>query len=893
MKAALKILAIALAGLVVLATLAVVAITTFINPNDYKPQIESLAVKQGYPIAIQGELGWQFFPKLGITIGHSKLLGNQPEATEVISVDEIRASVMVMPLLSKQVVIDQVLLDGIKANLAIDTDGNPNWAHLIPEDDTSQANAPQAPDAEENTAADTFALAANSIHLKNADIHYRDEQSDTDLRLQPLNVEIDRFNLDGLEFPVRIEWATEFNLGTLPQTLINTGAIEAAVTLAKDFSSAQIDKGALNMEIGNSDTKQHTLVQAAFTAQATDLQKTPLFKLDFELTPTDVKAIANNFTVQPLETQAPQAMTKIGLGFTAQGSADDIQIEPLAIQLDDTDIKGSMALRDQNQFKLLLTGGAINVDDYLPPADHAATSEQPAAPPTEASTTETNPADALAVLNDYQGTIDVNFERITASGIELYQPTVKANLAEGVFTIDPISAEIQGKTAKLTGFVNAQSQVAAKLRVPSINLRQLMTNLNLELPETADTSTLQALDLSLDVSGSVNDIAVKNINLGLDQTRITGSAQIKNSNTITINLAGTELDVDRYLPPVTDQETIASAEQQPETADEPIDLSALKTYHADASLTFDKLKANNLELANLNLNAKSQNGLAQLKTMSADFYQGKLNAQGQLDARNTTPTLRFTGAVSDVAIKPLMTALATSDTQQKFALAGLANGKVEFKSQGQSVANWVANAQADINATTQSLQLAPINVQKMVCQAMALVQGETIGTIDWPEVTQMQDLNAQITYANQVATINSLSAGVEQFKLLAEGKVDIGNESLDVSLPVSFSEPITQQEGCPETSAWIVGKALSFVRCKGSLLEPTKACGLDDRAIRTAVKDYAKAQLQEKLDAKTERAQQQLNEKKDQLKDKINEELGEGTTDLLNSIFNRKKSNDD
>jgi AsmA protein len=151
----------------------------------------------------------------------------------------------------------------------------------------------------------------------------------------------------------------------------------------------------------------------------------------------------------------------------------------------------------------------------------------------------------------------------------------------------------------------------------------------------------------------------------------------------------------------------------------------------------------------------------------------------------------------------------------------------------------------------------------------------------------MQDLNAKIRYANQTATIEQLSAGVEQFNLGALGKVDLGKQSLDVQLPVQFSQPLTQRQGCPATSSWLVGKALSLVRCKGSLLEPTQACGLDDRAIREAVKDYAEAKAKAKVDAKKDEAKQRLDEKKDRLKDKIDEELGEGASDLLKDLFKR------
>lgn len=886
MKSALKTLAIAGAALVGFTGAAMVAITTFIDPNDYKPQIEELAQQQGYPIALNGELSWQFFPRLGIAVNDAQLLGADAGQPALASVKEVRASVMVLPLLRKQVAVDHVLLDGLSANLSIDKNGNTSWQHLLKEDDQSPtASEPPSEPTVTDNKGHSLSLAANSIQLKNAEIRYIDQRSDTDIRLRPLGAEINRLNLDGIEFPVRVEWAAEINHGALKQTLMNSGSLETAVTLTQDFKHLKLKQGHLNSEMGNSDVKEKSFITLEFGADITNLLTNPTIKAHAELTPTDVKAIANNFTAQPLQTHNPKSLTRVGFNLSVAGTPDNLSINPIAITLDDTSINGKAELANQNQLQLQLTGSTINVDDYLPDAN-----APPAEIPEEALPEPTTDGEApLAVLNQYSADINIGFEQISAMGIAQNTPQLTAKLADGVLKVQPLAAKINGKTTQLSGQLDAQGKLQAKLNVPTINARQLLTDLNIELPVTADNSTLQAVDLSLDASGNLDDIAINNLNFGLDQTRITGSARIRNGSDIDIKLAGTELNADRYLPPpaeATPAETEAGA-TQPTTPETPLDFSALQTLNAKASVTFSKLKAHNLELANLKLAANSSQGLAKLDNLSADFYQGQLKAKGQLDARSKTPSVSFTGDGQGVAIKPLLAALATGDTPQKFVLAGLANGKVTLNTQGNTVSHWMENAKANINANTQSLQLVPINIEKMVCQAVALVQGESLANIDWPALTQMQDLNVKISYANQTATIEELSAGVEQFNLGALGKVDLGKQSLDVQLPVQFSQPLTQREGCPATSSWLVGKALSLVRCKGSLLEPTQACGLDNRAIREAVKDYAEAKAKAKVEAKKDEAEQRLDEKKDRLKDKIDDELGEGTSELLKDLFKR------
>ena len=56
------------ASLLVFASIAVIVITSFIDPNDYKKDIEAVANKNSIRLSIEGDITWQFFPRLGIAI---------------------------------------------------------------------------------------------------------------------------------------------------------------------------------------------------------------------------------------------------------------------------------------------------------------------------------------------------------------------------------------------------------------------------------------------------------------------------------------------------------------------------------------------------------------------------------------------------------------------------------------------------------------------------------------------------------------------------------------------------------------------------------------------------------------------------------------------------------
>ena len=59
----------AVAGLVaVLIAVGIVFLITVVDPNDYKAQVEDAAKQGQIELKIQGDLAWQFFPRLGVSI---------------------------------------------------------------------------------------------------------------------------------------------------------------------------------------------------------------------------------------------------------------------------------------------------------------------------------------------------------------------------------------------------------------------------------------------------------------------------------------------------------------------------------------------------------------------------------------------------------------------------------------------------------------------------------------------------------------------------------------------------------------------------------------------------------------------------------------------------------
>jgi AsmA protein len=128
---ALKIAAIAIAALLAIIVAGVAVIIASFDANQIKSELaKAVQEKKQRSLKIDGELELAFWPKLGVRVGKLTLSEHKSDK-EFLALESARVSVAVMPLLSKQVVIDTIELGGAKATLVRHKDGTLNIADLL------------------------------------------------------------------------------------------------------------------------------------------------------------------------------------------------------------------------------------------------------------------------------------------------------------------------------------------------------------------------------------------------------------------------------------------------------------------------------------------------------------------------------------------------------------------------------------------------------------------------------------------------------------------------------------------------------------------------------------------------------------------------------------------
>ncbi|MGN0922422.1 MAG: AsmA family protein [Cellvibrio sp.] len=413
---------------------------------------------------------------------------------------------------------------------------------------------------------------------------------------------------------------------------------------------------------------------------------------------------------------------------------------------------------------------------------------------------------------------------------------------------------------------------AGKIHLNNINARHWSNTLGLDL-EMADAKALNVVELSGDLSGDANNLKLSKLDMRLDDSRIEGEFSVDNfsSPAITTRLALNHINVDRYLPPVT--ETAPTAETQSE--DTPLPLDALQDIHVNANLTIGEVIVKKLTFSDADLSLSLNKGKWK-QTFSTQAYQGniQLNSQGNfLPAR---ADLKFDGGVDKIEIAPVMEA---QSLDEKFKLSGALNTRFDGKVTGATVNQLFDSLDMKATFDGAAVRLSPLNIEQRVCQAVNLIAEQKLHQVNWDEFTEMRSLEGELVWKNRVINLTKVNAGVSQLNVSAVGSIDLAKAIYNIGLPISIlsaSETAVASNCSLSTELAWLNRGLTLLRCVGDLntLDLVKDCGPDKAALAELTRDYAAFKLKEKHGDKITAAEEKLDAEKQKFNEKVSEKLG-------------------
>ena len=216
-------------AVVVAGALTYVAMT--FDPNAYKPQIiQAVKDSKQRTLKLDGDIKLHFFPSIGVSIGKVSLSEFKSEQ-EFAAIDSASVSLKLLPLFSKQIVVDEVTVSGVKAQIIKYKNGKTNLDDLLSKE-TAPAAATPTPAA---TPGPPMKFEVASVQVDKTELSYRDEASGARYSVQDLSLKTGRI-ANGV--PTKIAFAAHIQANQ-PKLDIAT-QIKASLTFDLENNQYQV-----------------------------------------------------------------------------------------------------------------------------------------------------------------------------------------------------------------------------------------------------------------------------------------------------------------------------------------------------------------------------------------------------------------------------------------------------------------------------------------------------------------------------------------------------------------------------------------------------------------------------------------------------------------------------
>ena len=403
-------------------------------------------------------------------------------------------------ILQQETTVGTATLDGLMVNLEVAADGSTNW------DDFTDVESSSDTDPVETYGEPTEVDVA-SIRVSDANVSYADAQSGSSYSMtnlsfgtgeiasdEPIDMdaEFDFSVAPGeigghLEIRSRImmtEDATLISIEGLNVSGLLRGIAEESTEFNFDSRAVQINTAEQRVALGEMDISVLGMSMSAdiepFSYAGTIQPEAELRVAEFSL-----KELMQALAIDPPLTADPNAMSRVAFTAKAVVGENDISLQAMTLELDDSTMVGSLSLpmSESGSLRFDLNVDAINLDGYMAP-----TEEGIAAAESEDSGDIEIPIDMIRALNA-SGSFKI--DRALLSGMEFTNVQLGLNSENGRLRLYPLSAELYD------GTYNGDVQIDAANDTPSISVNENIAGVNL-------AALAKSMFDQENISGSIN-----------------------------------------------------------------------------------------------------------------------------------------------------------------------------------------------------------------------------------------------------------------------------------------------------------------------------------------------------------------------------------------------------
>lgn len=840
-RALFKKIAFGIAAILALLVLAIVYLAVTFNPNDYKPTVIQLVKdKKQRTLDIKGDIKLSFWPKIGADLGEITLSEHQ-SGKQFAAIKSAKVALAVLPLLKSEIVVDTVYLDGAQVNVIQHADGSFNFDDLLSkeEEESKQIN-----------------FDVQGIKITNTQASFINEGTGAKYSVDQLNLTTGQV---ALKKPFDV--ATDFHMMASQPAVDAKAAIKASIMAdpeGKHFVVKDLDAQLKGMLLDGQDVTVTAKGSVDVDAARTVLDVSGLklaMQGDFKGAQRDVSLQAPALKVNP----ALISSDKVLLSLKQKDANGDLD---LAVVL--AELKGNQQAVESKGITadVSLNAGARKVEGHF------------------ASPVKANLADLVFEVPALAGKFDIKDPALPNGAMQgqfklAANANIKQEQVKTTFDLSLAETKLNGDVS-VAGF--STPHIGFKVHADTLNLNALLGNTankkeaavssskaSDKADKPADLSALKTLfldgsinigkilyspytlsGLNVGIKADGQKLSLQGLDVKLDDTRIQGNIGISQFSKplYMFDLNIDKLDLNRYLPASEAKATESKpAEKTANSAEQPIDLSALKALNAQGNIRIGWLKYGKTEAKNLNVGLKAQDGLASLDPLNVDVYQGTVRGSVRLDAR-ATPAVTIQQNLQNIAVGPMLV-----DTINNDMLSGNGNLNLNVTAQGNTVTALKKSLGGSVDLRMADGAVKGFDLAGAIRDAkgkLNVLKGQSNADADKSKKTDFSELTATFNIKNGVAHNDDLAMKAPVFRLTkgdSKGDIDIGKEQINYLAKPTLVNSLKGQGGKDAEQLGSVGIP---VKITGTFAAPK--FGIDMAALGQALaKSLALDALSEKI----------------------------------------------
>jgi len=367
----------------------------WVNPNSYKTQIAAIfKEKTGRDIVFRGDIRLSIFPWLELDADRIEIC-NKPgfQPLPFLTINKSGIKIKLLPLFTKKLEIDAIVLEGFVLNLVKDKQGNNNWNDFFAAKSSQDDIANPKTELAAKKKSLLTDLAVGAVMIKNAQFNWEDKQAGKRLELKNINFDALKFTYEApvkmkvvmdisgnlIKFPMRLKAETSLlvdekhNNFVFMDSLIegigykNT-SIGQALTATFTISRLGIDWIQQKLWISGMQGQSGD-INLSLAMKGEQIRDKPSYNGSSTFAPFSPKKVMQNWDTDIPAMSDDTALSELSLDFDFQMNSDKVEIRNLVFAIDNSHGQGFITVNDLNKPKLRfnLAIDTIDADRYLAP----------------------------------------------------------------------------------------------------------------------------------------------------------------------------------------------------------------------------------------------------------------------------------------------------------------------------------------------------------------------------------------------------------------------------------------------------------------------------------------------------------------------------------------------